>query len=214
MKRIQFSITYPERFRHPLHRQVIERAALSRAEILLWSPTAAPTTLCWCDSDRAATEAAVSAIDSLLVRSLVPGTDGTYAFLHQAAYEFADAILDTIHESDVIFVPPVVFLDTGAVRFEAVGESAALSAFHDGLADLGELTIDRVTPFERPDAPAALTDRQFAALETAVSTGYYEVPREGTVAEVAGELDCSTSTAGELLRKAEAAVLRDYVASR
>jgi predicted DNA binding protein len=148
------------------------------------------------------------------VSSLVPGTDGTYAFLRQAEYEFAGVILETIAESDVIFVPPVVFRDTGTVRFEAVGESAALSAFHDALAELGELSIERVEPFERPNAPSALTDRQFAALEAAVATGYYEVPREGTVAEIARELDCSKSTAGELVRKAEAAVLRDYVASR
>jgi predicted DNA binding protein len=187
---------------------------ITRAELLTWSPTAEATTLLWCDGDRAATETVVSSVDSLLASSFVPGADGTYAFLRQDDYEFAATILETIAEAAVVFVPPVVFLDDGAVEFEAVGEAAALSAFHDALSDLGDLAIDRVHDFERARSPSHLTDRQRAALEAAVAAGYYEVPREGTVEDVAGALDCSTSTAGELVRKAEAAVVRTYVEAR
>ncbi|NNC24743.1 bacterio-opsin activator, partial [Salinisphaera sp. USBA-960] len=72
---------------------------------------------------------------------------------------------------------------------------------------------ERVRPFDRRRSSSQLTDRQRAALETAVATGYYEIPREGSVADVADALDCSTSTAGELLRKSEATVLREFVDS-
>lgn len=214
MKRIQFLVTYPEQFVHPLHQQIMERTSISRAELLIWSPTEDATTLFWCDGSREATEKAVENIDSLLVSNFVEDNDGTYAFLRQDDYEFASALLDTIEGSDVIFLPPVVFLDTGEVQFETVGETTALSTFHEKLSELAELTVEQVHDFERKNSPSCLTDRQEAALEAGVLVGYYEVPREGTVADIAGVLNCSTSTAGELVRKAEAAVIRNYTGTR
>lgn len=210
MKRIQFSATYPAALTHPLHRAIADGSSVGRAELLMWSPTADATTLFWVDGDREATRSVIDGIDSLVVSNLVPEVEGTYAFLQQDAYEFPTAVLDTIANAQVIFLPPVAFLDTGAVEFEAVGEAAALSAFHDELSELADLTIRQVHEFERERSPSRLTERQRAALDAAMSVGYYEIPREGTVSDVAESLDCSTSTAGELLRKAEAAALRAY----
>lgn len=214
MKRVQFSVVYPDRLAHPLHRQIAGASPVSRAELLTWSPTGNPTTLLWCDGDRAATEAALGGIDSLVASTVVPDLDGTYAFLRQDDYEFPDAILALVADSAVAFVPPVAFEETGEVRFEAVGEATALGEFQRALSDLGDVTVERVHEFERRRTPADLTDRQQAALDAAVEVGYYEVPREGSVADVARELDCSTSTAGELVRKAEAAVIRNYTDAR
>jgi len=214
MKRVQFSARYPERLRHPLHRRIVAGTSITRAELVMWSPTPDATSLVWCDGDRAETETAIGGIESLVVSNFVEDAEGTYAFLLQDDYEFAAAILDVVAGSRVIFLPPVVFADTGEVLFEAVGEPTALGDLHDALADLGDLAIERVHEFERTASPSRLTDRQRAALEAAVSTGYYEVPREGTVADVAACLDCSTSTAGELVRKAEAAVVQHFVDTR
>ncbi|SNZ16900.1 Predicted DNA binding protein, contains HTH domain [Natronoarchaeum philippinense] len=214
MKRIRFSVDYPAELVHPLHRQIVEATPITRAELLTWSPTADATTLLWCDGDRDATERVIEGIDSLLARSFVEDTDGTYAFLRQADYEFPQAVLDLVAGANVIFLPPVVFLDTGAVRFEAVGETAALSAFHEELSAVGTPTIERVRPFERTPSPSRLTDRQREALDAAVSVGYYRVPREGTISDIAATIDCSTSTAGELVRKAESAVLTHFVETR
>mgnify|MGYP006295584255 FL=1 len=213
MKRVQFSVTYPDRFVHPLQRRLVE-TPISRAELLMWSPTADATTLFWCDGDREATERLVTGIDSLLVHTAVDVSDGTCVFLRQADYEFSPAILETIADAAVIFLPPVVFLETGELQFEAAGESAALSTFYEALSELGAVTVEQVHEFKRRSTPSALTDRQRAALEAAVSVGYYEVPRTGTVADVAGVLECASSTAGELLRKAEAAVVTAFLERR
>ncbi|SFG14589.1 Predicted DNA binding protein, contains HTH domain [Halopelagius inordinatus] len=213
MKRIQFSVRYPDRFVHPLQRRIMEETPITRAELLMWSPTDDAATFLWFDGDREATETVVGGIDSLLASDFVEDDAGTYAFLRQDEYEFSAALLDTIASSGVIFLPPVVFLATGDVRFEAVGETAALSSFHDELSEFGSLTVERVHEFERMRSPSRLTERQQAALEAAVEAGYYEIPREGSVADVAAVLDCSPSTAGELVRKAEAAVIGGYVES-
>lgn len=213
MKRVQFAAAYPDHLVHPLHRRVIDHDPISRAELLTWSPTADATTLFWCDADATATESVVRAVDSLVGSELVEDGAGTYAFLRQDGYEFAPAVLDAIAAARVVFLPPVIFLESGDVRFEAVGESTSLSAFYEALADLANVTIERAHEFERTASPSRLTDRQRAALEAAVDAGYYEVPRDGTIADVASSLGCSTSTAGELVRKAEAAVLREFVAA-
>jgi len=210
MKRIRFSAAYPARLLHPLHHAIVEDSPIHRIELLMWSPTADPRTLLWCAGDRDATSAVIEAVDTRLGSEIVAAEDGTYVFLQQADYEFATPLLEVLATSQVIFVPPVIFLDTGTVEFEAVGEAQALSSFHDDLGDLADLAIDRVQAFERRHASSALTERQGDALEAAVSVGYYEVPRTGTLAEVAAVLDCSTSTAGELVRKAEAAVIQEY----
>jgi predicted DNA binding protein len=211
MRRVQFSMVYPDGFVHPLHRRVVEEESLSRAELLTWSPTPDATALLWCDGDRAATERAVEPVGSRLESAFVAESDGTYVFLRQAEYELSVAVLETVADAGVAFLPPVVFLETGAVRFEAVGETTALGAFHEALSELGDLGVERVEEFDRQRSLSLLTGRQRAALEAAVAAGYYEVPREGSVADVAARLDCSSSTAGELLRKAEAAVLTDHV---
>jgi len=210
MKRIQCTVRYPSDLQHPLHAHVIGGGPLSSVVLLTWSPTADATTLLWCDGDRAATAAAVDAVDSVVASSFVTGDDGTYVFLRQDAYEFADAIMRAIAAVDVVFVPPVVFVETGDVRFEAVGESESLSRLHERLAELGDASIEQVHEFRYRQSQSLLPARQRAALDAAVDVGYYEVPRTGAIADVASELDCATSTAGELLRKAESAVVRSH----
>lgn len=211
MKRIQFAVRYPDAHKHPLHRRLMADDSPSRAELRVWSPTPDATTLFWFDGDKAAAQRTVTAIDSLETVRFVAGVEETYAFLQQSAYEFPDELLALVAAAEVAFLPPVVFLDSGEVRFEAVGDGDALSAFHDGLSELGDLSIERVRSFEWGSSPVRLTDRQQEALSAAKSVGYYEVPREGTIEDVAAALDCAPSTAGELVRKAEAAVIDEHL---
>lgn len=182
-------------------------------ELLGWGPTGAVRTLSWYDTDPATVAELVEAVDSATASSVQAGDGGTYAFLAQAAFEFDDALLTALGEPAVVFLPPVVFRECGDAVFEAAGEAAALSRLHASLDDLLDVSIRRVRPFRRDGGSAALTERQQAALSAAVAVGYYEVPRTGAVADVADALDCAPSTAGELLRKAEARLVTDAVAA-
>ena len=211
MKRIRFAVTYPPEHRHPIQRRLTESPPVSRVELLIWSPTPDATTLLWCDGDDEAATDLLDALASVTASTLLAGDGGTYVFLQQRDYEFAAPIMDLIATAAVVFLPPVVFRSDGTIQFEAVGPTSALSTFHDDLASLGSLTIERVADFQRDGGSSLLTDRQLSALGAGVDVGYYDIPRTGTVADVASELDCAKSTAGELLRKAEAAVVRDLV---
>lgn len=211
MKQVTFSASYPPELAHPMHRALMERETLSRAELLMWGPTETVTTLFWYDGPTTAVRELLSAVDSIETSTLIESTDGTYGFIYQSEYELAEAVLELVAEAKVIFRPPVTFFDSGRVRFEAVGESTELSALYAGLSRLLETSIERVEPFRRQGSAGRLTDRQQAALAAAVDVGYYAVPRTGDTEAVAAELGCEPSTAGELIRKAEASVITDYV---
>jgi predicted DNA binding protein len=211
VKRVTFVATYPRSLTHPLHTELVDREGLSRADVLNWGPVGSATTLTWLDGDREAVAALYDAVDSVVETSLVAGDGGTYAFTRQVEYAFADELLELVAAAGVAFRPPLSFRGDRSARFEAVGESAAISGFYDELAAVLEVRIDAVHPFRADGTTAALTDRQRAALEAAADLGYYEVPRTAAVADVAAELDCASSTAGELLRNAEAALVTEYV---
>lgn len=50
-------------------------------------------------------------------------------------------------------------------------------------------------------------------LKLAAERGYYETPRETTLDELAAELDCPRSTVSYRLRKAEAALVEEYIST-
>lgn len=210
MKRVEFRVTYPADAAHPLHRRVGREEAVSRMELLAWGPTDTVTTLSWYDAGRETVAEVLTAVETVTERHLVEGDGGTYAFLHQTGYEFDADLLELVAESRVVFRPPVTFLNGGDATVEAVGETRALSEFYERLRGRVRVTVERVRDFRRGASPSRLTDRQRAALEAGTAVGYYEVPRTGSVEAVAAELGCAPSTAGELLRKAESAVVADY----
>ncbi|UPV76483.1 helix-turn-helix domain-containing protein (plasmid) [Halorussus limi] len=213
MKRVSFSVRYSGELAHPIHRRMMAGHPVSRMELLMWGPMVSVTTLSWFDADREATADVLEAVESVVSTRLVSGDGGTYAFVGQSEYELGGPVLDLVARSQVVFVPPVVFRDTGRVTFEAVGQSDRLGAFYDDLAGTVDADIEAVHDFSRWSSPTDVTDRQRAALEAAVEVGYYDVPRTGTVEDVAAQLDCAASTAGELLRRAESTVLTAFVAS-
>jgi len=228
MRQVTFETTYPPDAAHPIHRELAADGPVTRADLLIWGPTADVTTLTWFDAEPAAVSEVLDAVGSATETRLVAadggvvreangtsselGSDGgTYAFVRQSAYELPGAVLDAVGDARVAFVPPVTFRASGVARFEAVGESEALSAFYGDLNAAADTEVVRVREFRRWPEPARLTDRQREALAAAVGAGYYDVERSGSVADVATELDCAASTAGELLRRAESAVLTAFV---
>jgi hypothetical protein len=213
VKRATFGVRYTESTAQPTHREVVRSDAVSRGELLTWGPAASVTSLLWFDGSPAAVAALLDGVDGVVESHLAPGDDGTHALVHRTDYEFEAAALELVAEASVAFVPPLVFAETGRLRFEAVGPRERLGEFHAALTDRFDAELERVSGFRRRTEPATVTDRQRAALAAAVAVGYYEVPRSGGVADVAAELDCAASTAGELLRRAEASLVTAFLSS-
>jgi predicted DNA binding protein len=102
----------------------------------------------------------------------------------------------------VLVVPPVELRPERTVRQTMVGHADELSAALGDLPDAVEVEVLRTGTCRRAARPV-LTERQRAALRVARAVGYYDLPRSGELARVADELDCSSSAASDLLRRAE-----------
>lgn len=93
------------------------------------------------------------------------------------------------------------------VRFRT---SDSVSAFQNRCLANGvalQVTSIQNAPLDRADV---LTDRQREILNLAVERGYYEVPRQVTLQDLADELGIAIGAASEGLRRAESRVVRSH----
>lgn len=63
------------------------------------------------------------------------------------------------------------------------------------------------------DQESLLSESQERVVQTAIKRGYYESPRECSLADIADELDRATSTVGETLQRAERKIIKRYAGS-
>ncbi|MDZ5810781.1 helix-turn-helix domain-containing protein [Halorubrum sp. AD140] len=206
MQRVTFQTKYSDPV-HPIQAAVGDTDMTTRSDLVCWSPTPDGTALVWFDADRATVGGLLDGVDTVVGVSLHEDKTGTYALIEEPQLELRQALLDTISDAAVAFPPPVVFYGNGSVRFDAVGPSAALSDLYGQLQEYTTVDIETVRGYRPGVSSGLLTDRQREALTSAITVGYYEIPRNGTVADVADAIGCSRSTAGELLRKAEQSVI-------
>jgi predicted DNA binding protein len=78
----------------------------------------------------------------------------------------------------------------------------------DGTITSFELLESLVT---RTDTDSLLTDRQRELLKAAVREGYFTVPRECTLAELADAVGVDKSTASTVLKRAEARLVKWFL---
>lgn len=214
MKRVTFASTYAPEAAHPIHREVMADGGPTQAALLVWMPVATARTLTWFDASREPVAGLIERVDAVEDYSLADGEDGTYAVVDQPTFELDAAALEALVDERVLALPPITFHADGLVRFDVVGQSGALGEFYRSMDAVVDTEIERVADYRGHAAPVDATTRQLAALRVGLEVGYYAVPRTGSVADVAGELGCARSTAGELLRKGEVAALEGVFGSR
>lgn len=117
-----------------------------------------------------------------------------YAFLGQSSLppEFPVVVEDGRFEFD---------LTATREQFEAVGTAL----------DASEFDYDLLSVVETGDEGGILTDRQRECLDVALREGYFEVPRECTLAELAEAVGIDKSTASEILRRGESRILKRFL---
>jgi hypothetical protein len=106
--------------------------------------------------------------------------------------------------------PVVVRNGWFTVDFTATRE--AFDAFRAGLAE-SPREYELLSVVESVDDEGLLTDRQREVLDRALQAGYFEVPRDCTLADVAADLDIDKSTASEVIRRAEARLVTWHLSS-
>jgi hypothetical protein len=112
-------------------------------------------------------------------------------------------------------IPPEfpLAVEDGAMEFDLTATQSDFEAFGDAL-DASGLQYDLLMAVHTEQGDAVLTDRQRECLAVAQRLGYFEVPREATLSEVADALGVDTSTASETIRRGTARVLRQFLVGR
>ncbi len=215
MHTARVALHVPEPALHPMHALVCESPVISREVVLehdVWDDLTA--LLLHADGDRDAYEQRLAALPQ--VEQWTTEADdngGFYVYVRTALRDREAGYREALDRDSVLVVPPVELREDQTVRQTMVGESDELTAALEALPASIEVEVLRTGTYSRDDGPA-LSDRQREALQAAWAAGYYALPRGGGTGEVADRLDCATSTASDLLRRAERRLVADALDER
>jgi predicted DNA binding protein len=216
MKSLRCTLHFDEDAMHPVHRRLTDGDSRVR-EYLLYdhrSDDGLDTLLFYVEGDRERYEAALDAVDQIVEYELTRLDAGEhYAYIREATRAFDSNLRSVLDRPGLLLVPPVEFRSDGTARATVIGEPDALQAALAAVPAEVTVSVDRISGDARvPTTPGiGLTDRQWEAVKTAHAVGYYDVPRTGSVADVAARLDCAPATAAEHLRKAERSIVERAV---
>jgi predicted DNA binding protein len=119
---------------------------------------------------------------------------GKYETTQTALYDFAEASALTIEFP--------VDVDRGWYTFDLTGTREELDKL-DAVLSESPLSYELQSLVTRTDPDSLVTDRQREVLEAAVREGYFAVPRECTLAELAEQIGIDKSTASTILRRGQ-----------
>lgn len=220
MKSLECTIRFEdEHAMHPVHRRLVADDAIVRDELLHGhSAGKGPDTLLfYVEGDGETYVEALEATDSIVDYELTRlGENAWYAYLREETRSFDAALRGAFEGPGLLAVPPVEFRSDGTARLTVVGESDALADALEDLPAAVSVDVDRIGEYDAPPTSArgGLTDRQYEAVSAAFAVGYYDVPRSGSLSEVAEALDCAPGTASEHLRKAERELVSEALERR
>lgn len=127
-------------------------------------------------------------------------------------YETADTALYDFVETSSLTIEFPVDVRNGWYEFDLTGTRDELDRLQDVL-ESSPLSYELLSLVNSTDPGDMLTDRQQEIIQTAVQHGYFEIPRECTLAELADELDIDKSTASTILRRGEAQIVKSVISS-
>ena len=219
MRYLQLQICFPPETRHPMHQFLVEQDSIRRAYLRHWNfsnPEYVTTLLHIVGDIEEGQEGYLTALDtadSIQEYDVTPVDDRSfYVYIRETAQGFASRLRALLTDTELLIVPPVEYGTDGEMLFEIAGGQDALQGLVANLPDHLSVSVNRVGEYDayRESQVTALTDRQEEVLEIARENGYYDIPRQTSVREIADEAGCSKSTAANHLRKAEARLVALY----
>ncbi len=142
--------------------------------------------------------------------------DAMYVYVREDAREVDQRFFAAFSALNLVVVPPVIYDETAGMRMTIVGAGESLQTLLEGVPAGIETTVHEVGEYDHRAGTiaGALTDRQREAVTVALEVGYYDVPKTGSLADVAAELGCAQSTASTHLKKAQSVVMERLVDRR
>jgi predicted DNA binding protein len=210
--RVRITAHGKERDIHPMYGVMAEASFVERATALQWNYTGdALGILHYVVGDADALETAMEDIPEVIGYDVARvDTRSFYVYVRDATTGPLRELFAPVTSGGILVVPPVKYEPDGTVVFSIFGPDEELQAAVTSVPEPIDVTIEAVGGLADTTAAveAGLTERQREIVTTAVTMGYYDIPRTVSQAEIAAELDCAPSTVAEHLRKAESRVMR------
>lgn len=125
-------------------------------------------------------------------------------------YQTTDTDLYEFVERSAVPIEFPVEVRNGWFEFDLTGTREELDRFQE-ILEANPLPFELLSIVGTTETESLLTDRQRELLNTAVRKGYFEVPRECTLAELAAAADVDKSTASTVLRRGEATIIKWFL---
>lgn len=216
MRYLEVDVHHPEDDRHPMHQFVIDHGEYEITRLLYrfqYSDTE-QAALFHVEGPTEPYKQALSEQSSIQEFELSPCQDTSfYLYVRETMGPDSREFADAFSQPGLIVLTPIEYRADGTVRLTAVGPAETVQAAVTAVPETMGVEVRSVGEFAlgRLDPRLELTQRQLDAVSEAVACGYYSEPRSATLADVAAGLDCSSGTAGELLRRAERTVMTHLV---
>ena len=217
MKYLRLTLSQPDWMLHPMQRFIRECDVVQYEELLSWNITLGGDIeyeLFYLKADREPYEAALESVESIRRYEItVVDDDSFYLYLCQETRPEDETWREAYTALNLVVVPPIIYNPDASFEMTLVVGGDDLQRLLDGLPSDIDTTVHAIGEFDRRHETVAsdCTDRQFEALQVAVEVGYYDVPRSGMLKTIAQKLDCAESTASDLLRNAESAIVKRLI---
>ncbi|SFK73398.1 HTH DNA binding domain-containing protein [Halogranum rubrum] len=218
MKSLRLRLELDEAAIHPMHEFVCRRDGFTRTRLLHWNPDVGQSNSMIFHvegDDPDAYGEALAAAETVDAYHLSVLDEGSfYVYVRETQSDDDAQLIAAYMAGDLVVVPPVEYRSDRSMVFSLVGTAAAVQAAVDRTPTDIRVDVLRATEYDAGaiDPMLRVTPRQREAVAAAVDVGYYGATRDGSVADVADTLGCSTATAAEHLRKAEAEIMTRAVA--
>lgn len=201
-------ITWEDNTFHPLDNALADEDAAHLEETYYISPLKDGTYahLSRFRGDMAIARDVLSDVDSVLEFEGPTDQDGL-AYLHTKPSPLLNELMKTLYQHEVVLKWPITLLndEPRGMRVTLIGTDQSVTQALANAPSNVSVELERIGNFDGTVSPllVSLTERQQEVLATAVSNGYYDMPREITQAELADKLDLSPGTVGDHLRRIE-----------
>jgi hypothetical protein len=215
MKYARLRIDHDPETLHPMHAFEMEHDRIEAVELCHWNTVFDDTNtfVFRVEGDPDPFRTKLEARPATITYSLTPASNGVFfCCVRDRVTAVDEGFIEAVAQGTLVVKPPVRFNPDGTTDVTLLGAPEDVEEAIDRLPQGMDVTVRSVGPYRRWGGRAAdLTDRQRDAVTAAVEHGYYDSPREGSVADIADDLGVATGTAAEHLRKAEATIMRQVV---
>ncbi|MXV61007.1 bacterio-opsin activator [Natronorubrum sp. JWXQ-INN-674] len=208
METVRIAITHTETTIHPIHSVVCNSDALSRELLLYFTiDDGFETAINYVEGDPAAYEEALRTDLDIDDYEVYPdGNDGCYSYLRNELDTYNWDLAAAFQRETLGVIPPIECLPDRRMIVSLVVTSEDFRRIREEVPN--ELSVDVISVGSVPQVSRSrLTATQRETIRTAWELGYYEIPREATLQDLAERLDASVSTVSDLLRRGQASLV-------